>query len=314
MVGDQRYPQAADVQAQEFVSALHAGGRVTRLGVGAHAGSMEFVQHLPPPPLAAFVTAACGYRVPAYPSGLHRGLPSSSMTLVIELGGRLRTTGLSTEISSQAVVCGLHTRPALIDARAPMDGVQYALTPLGSRALLGVPAGELHDRPVELAEVLGSAAVDVVDRLHEARTWDERFAVLDRALATHLEDSVAPVPSEVLETWRLVMTGQGRLPVSAIAAQVGWSRRHLAERFRWATGLTPKQLSRVARFEAARALLTDPTGPSLARTAALTGYADQSHLDREWRALAGCSPTTWMREELPFVQDDSPSSAADSGA
>jgi AraC-like DNA-binding protein len=272
---------------------------------------MEFVQHLPPPPLAAFVTAACGYRMPAYPSGVHRGLPSSSMTLVIELGGRLRTTGLSTQIDAQAVVCGLHTRPALIDARAPMDGVQYDLAPLGSRALLGVPAGELHDRPVELAEVLGPAAAEVVDRLHEARTWAERFAVVDRALVDHLEDSVVPVPAEVRQAWRLILTGRGRVPVSVVAAQVGWSRRHLAERFRWTTGLTPKQLSRVARFEAARALLTDPTGPSLAQTAALTGYADQSHLDREWRGFTGCSPTTWLREELPFVQDDPPSCAAD---
>lgn len=275
---------------------------------------MELVQHLPPPALAPFVTAAHGYRVPAYPSGLHRGLPSVSMTLVIELGGRLRTTGLSTEVSSHAVVCGLHTRPALIDARAPMDGVQYALTPLGSRAVLGVTASELHDRPVELAEVLGPAAADVVDQLHEARTWAERFAVVDRALVGHLEESVPPVPAEVLEAWRLILTGQGRLPVSALAAHVGWSRRHLSERLRRATGLSPKQLSRVARFEAARALLTGHVPPALARTAALTGYADQSHLDREWRALTGCSPTAWMREELPFVQDDGPSGGADSGA
>jgi AraC-like DNA-binding protein len=275
---------------------------------------MEFVQHLPPPLLALFVTAAHGYRVPSYPLGLHRGLPSSSMTLVFELGGRLRITGLSAAISSHAMVCGLHTRAALIDARAPMDGVQYALTPLGTRALLGVPAAELHDRPVDLAEVLGPAAADVVDQLHEACTWAERFAVVDRALVGSLEDGVPPVPAEVRQAWRLILTGRGRLPVSGVAAQVGWSRRHLSERFREATGLTPKQLSRVARFESARALLTGPAPVPLARTAALTGYADQSHLDREWRALTGCSPTTWMREELPFVQDDTPPFAADSPA
>lgn len=275
---------------------------------------MEFVQHVPPPLLVPFVTAAHGYRVPSYPVGVHRGLPSSSMTLVFELGGRLRITGLSAAISTHAMVCGLHMRPALIDAHVPMDGVQYSLTPWGARALLGVPAAELHDRPVELAEVLGPAAADVVDQLHEASTWAERFAVVDRALMGSLEDDVPPVPAEVREAWRLILTGRGRVPVSAVAAQVGWSRRHLSERFREATGLTPKQLARVARFEAARSLLTGPAPLPLARTAALTGYADQSHLDREWRALTGCSPTTWMREELPFVQDGNSSSAADSRA
>jgi hypothetical protein len=26
-------------------------------------------------------------------------------------------------------------------------------------------------------------------------------------------------------------------------------------------------------------------------------------MTREWVTLGGCTPTTWMREELPFVQD-----------
>lgn len=236
------------------------------------------------------------------------------MTLVIELGGPLRTTGLSTALSSQAVVCGLHVRPVLIDAHAPMEGVHYALTPFGSCALLGIPAAELHDRPIELAEVLGPSTADVVDQLYEARSWAERFAVVDRALLAHLKDTVPPVPAEVLEAWRLVVAGGGRLPVSTIAARVGWSRRHLAQQFREATGLTPKQVSRVARFHTAHQLLTRAVPPSLVEAAVLAGYADQSHLDREWRALTGCSPTTWRREELPFVQDDSSSAGADSGA
>ncbi|WP_211489636.1 helix-turn-helix domain-containing protein [Georgenia thermotolerans] len=60
---------------------------------------------------------------------------------------------------------------------------------------------------------------------------------------------------------------------------------------------------RIARFEHARALLLGPGRPGLADVAARAGYADQSHLAREWRALAGCSVGTWLREELPFVQD-----------
>ena len=44
---------------------------------------------------------------------------------------------------------------------------------------------------------------------------------------------------------------------------------------------------------------------SLATIAADCGYADQAHMAREWRALAGASPTQWLADErLPFVQDD----------
>jgi AraC-like DNA-binding protein len=37
--------------------------------------------------------------------------------------------------------------------------------------------------------------------------------------------------------------------------------------------------------------------------AAVCGYFDQAHLTHEWRALAGCPPTVWIAEELPFLQD-----------
>ncbi|MDP9429928.1 MAG: helix-turn-helix transcriptional regulator [Actinomycetota bacterium] len=97
-----------------------------------------------------------------------------------------------------------------------------------------------------------------------------------------------------------------RCRIEDVAAHVGWSRRHLTERFRLATGLTPKRAARIARFEAARRMLVDPRRPPLAEIAARCRYADQPHLAREWRALAGCSVGTWLRKELPFVQDSVP--------
>jgi transcriptional regulator GlxA family with amidase domain len=106
----------------------------------------------------------------------------------------------------------------------------------------------------------------------------------------------------------------GRLPIAEIAGRVGYTRRHLSERFRLATGLTPKQAARIARFEQARHLLSRPERPATARVAASCGYADQAHLSREWRTLAGCTLTTWLEEEFPFLQDDSGRGAASSSA
>ncbi|MGY1594556.1 helix-turn-helix transcriptional regulator [Geodermatophilus sp. SYSU D00708] len=268
------------------------------------------VVHRVPSPLRPFVAGAHGYRVPANPTGVHRGLPSRHLTLVVELAAPLRLTGLGGPVAAHAVAGGLHTRPALIDAGRPQDGVQYALTPLGASALLGLPAGELGERAVDLADVLGPAADRLVEQLAGAPGWAERFTRLDAALLGRLGGRPDPVPPEVREAWRLVHGSAGRCRVEDLAGHVGWSRRHLTERFRVATGLTPKQVARIARFEAARRLLLAPGRPPLAEIAARCGFADQPHLAREWRALAGCSVGTWLREELPFVQD----TAAEGGA
>jgi AraC-like DNA-binding protein len=88
--------------------------------------------------------------------------------------------------------------------------------------------------------------------------------------------------------------------VRDVAEEVGYSRRHLATLVRRECGLTPQQVRRVGRFERSRAVLGRMP---LAEAAQRCGYADQAHLAREWVTLAGCPPTTWLREEFPFLQD-----------
>lgn len=273
---------------------------------------MPFPAHVPPAPLRPFVAAAHGYRVPANPTGLHRGLPSRHLTLVVELTGPLRVGGLGGQLAAHGVVGGLHTRPALIDASGVQEGLQYALTPLGAPALLGMPAAELHGYAVDLVELLGPRVAQLIDELRLAATWQERFRLVDAVLLDRLRDATVSIPAEVAEAWRAIFASDGRVRVAELAAHVSWSRRHLLQRFRLVTGLTPKQASRIARFEATKQMLLSPERPPLADIAVRCGYADQPHFAREWRALAGCSVGTWLREELPFVQDGSEVGSADS--
>jgi AraC-like DNA-binding protein len=265
---------------------------------------VTFAVHLPPPPLRPFVAGAHGYRAPPNPTGLHRGLPSRHLTLVLELRAPLRVAGLGSAVAAHGVVGGLHTRPALIDASAAQEGLQYALTPPAARVLLGVPAAELRGQTLDLADLLGASAADLVAVLRDTAGWPERFALIDAALLRRLGNAPRDdTPDEVAEAWRLITTRHGRPRVTEVAAHVGWSRRHLSERFRLATGLTPKEAARIARFETARSLLLAPAPIPLAELAVRCGYADQPHLAREWREFTGCSVGTWLRQELPFVHD-----------
>ena len=67
-------------------------------------------------------------------------------------------------------------------------------------------------------------------------------------------------------------------------------------------GMSPKELCRLFRFDAVIGRLTSGES-SLAEVAAATGYADQSHLTREFHQMVGCSPTTWLAEERRNIQD-----------
>ena len=84
--------------------------------------------------------------------------------------------------------------------------------------------------------------------------------------------------------------------VADLAADVGWSARHLGERLRRETGLSTKTAARVIRFERACTLLRSPAAPALSEVASICGYADQQHLARDFRDLAGTTAGNWLTE------------------
>jgi AraC-like DNA-binding protein len=192
-------------------------------------------------------------------------------------------------------VGGLSDRPILTQFVGDAAGVQVDFTPLGARRCIGLPMDELTNRVVALEDVLGRGAHELVGRLQEAAGWRERFALLDAALLRRVAAGPEPAP-EVTWTYRRLAAAGGRLAVGPLADEVGWSRRHLAARFRRDVGMGPKAVARLLRFERAMRLLRE--GRGIADVAYDCGFADQPHLNREFRALAGSTPG-----EVTFVQD-----------
>jgi AraC-like DNA-binding protein len=84
----------------------------------------------------------------------------------------------------------------------------------------------------------------------------------------------------------------GAVPIGELAAELGWSRRHLAVRFREELGMAPKALARLLRFE--RAVKRLRAGDELADLALDAGYYDQAHFNRDFRAFAGTTPTQYL--------------------
>jgi AraC-like DNA-binding protein len=266
----------------------------------------ETVAGRPRAGLAPLVAAYTGYRIEGARPGVHRGLPSRYLTFIVTLGGTVDLAALPDSAQPPAsfttLAGGLHATPALISHDGHQHGIQLHLTPLGARVLFGMPAGELASTVVDLGTLLGPVAGELVERLRAARTWTDRFLELDSVLARIVKQRDGPAP-EVEWVWRRLTASHGRVEVTTLAGEVGWSRRHLGERFRREFGLTPKVAGRVMRFEVAHRLLRTPQRPGLADVAARAGFYDQAHLHREWRDLAGCTPSQWLAEEFPFVHD-----------
>ncbi|MCU7724998.1 helix-turn-helix domain-containing protein [Actinoplanes sp. KI2] len=180
------------------------------------------------------------------------------------------------------------------------EAVQVRLSPVVAHAVLGVSPADLNGAVATLDDLWGRSASDVRERLSEASSWAERFALTDAVLAGR-RAAASPVDPEVSWAWSRIMARRGRLRIDRLATEVGWSRKRLWCRFRSQIGLPPKRAAELVRFDHAAHRLAAGAAP--ARVAAECGYADQSHLHRDVMACTGITPATVAGEPWLAVDD-----------
>ncbi|TIT38630.1 MAG: helix-turn-helix transcriptional regulator [Mesorhizobium sp.] len=255
-------------------------------------GLFEMRRRLPNAALDGVVTDICGYRETA--TGHFRNVEYASLTvpLVISFAepfaiGLGRAPDDNDRFASFAA--GLFAGPVMIESFGGACCIQVNFTPLGARRFFRLPMSELTDSMVVLDDVLGAEGAALRERLGNAPDWTARFDLAEAFVAARLE-SAAETPLEIAWAYDRIITSGGRTRIASLAEQLGWSRKHLADKFSDATGIGPKTLSRIVRFNRALRLSRELT-TDWADVAADCGYADQAHLVREFRELAGETPT-----------------------
>ena len=186
------------------------------------------------------------------------------------------------------LICGPNGSHTVVDGARPGAYIETCLAPLGAYRLFGPVVAEIGDSIVRLEDLVGAAARRLAARLHDATTWTERARVLDGFLLDRRARGPAPSP-EVREAWDLLRRSGGTDAIGDIARQVGWSHKHLITKFRQQVGVTPRLAARLLRLSRVWRLID--SGQSWARIAADSGYADQSHLVREFRQFTGTTPS-----------------------
>ena len=252
----------------------------------------EMVRRKPAVALAGVVTDICGYR--EISSGHFRIVEYASLTVPLVISfAEAFAIGLGHDPGDNdrhaSFAAGLYAGPVVIESFGGACCVQVNFTPLGARQFFGLPMSELRDRMIGLDDALGFDGMALRERLGEAPDWDTRFDMAENYIADRLATANALSP-EVAWAYRTVIASGGRTRIAALAGEIGWSRKHLAAKFTDAIGIGPKTLSRIVRFNRALSQSRQQED-DWAGIAADCGYADQAHLAREFRQLAGETPT-----------------------
>lgn len=265
---------------------------VTRAG-GAAAGYEVATAPLPPR-LAPFVSSWVGYREWSPAPVARLEYPSGRAVLILEIGEPIviGAPGGEARRCRRGFFAGIDDAPTWTCFRGEQAGLQLNLTPRGAHAFAARPMHELARQVVDVTELALPASLAA--QLAEAPSWPARFAILTGALERRL---LAAAPPSELVRWAIdrIDARGGAVRIEALAAELGYSRKHLHERFLREVGLAPKRYAEVRRFDRVRSHLRAGPVASLARLAAELGYADQAHLARDVRRFSSQSASALAR-------------------
>jgi AraC-like DNA-binding protein len=239
-------------------------------------------------------TRLCDYTVPVAGELARREPAVAGVPVILTWSGTLTVEGSRFDAG---FVAGPADRYADTLTTGRAHGVQVDLTWLGARRLLGLPLDELAHRSVAVDDLWGRDGRLLLDRLAGTPGPGARLNLVEAFLRTRAcrRD---PVPPVVVGAAALLDRHRGRLGVAELAERLGYGRQYVHRQVTRHLGLAPRTLSRLLRFravaEAVRAGQAVQVG--WAGLAAAGGYADQSHLYREFRALAGLTPAQALRE------------------
>lgn len=215
----------------------------------------------------------------------HPILPGCCIDVVFEIGPTVgsRVYGAATQKSSCAISFASHY-------------LGICFLPGQSRHFLKCPAVHFTDNSVEVSALAGLRGESLADDIG----FKAVFEGLDRALSTWLARQPLSI-DWIDQALDILDCRHGNIRIETLVTDIGLSRRQVERRFLDAVGVSPKTYARIRRWEQALLLLrTQPTLP-LAAIALDSGYADQSHMNRDFQRLTGESPKSFLN--VAFVQD-----------
>jgi len=218
-------------------------------------------------------------------------VPDGCMEMIFHYGDAYRQylDAGNSIIQPLCFVFGQLTRPLEIEPTGSTGIFSVRFRPDGFFPFASIPIKEMENSAVPLETVFGPAGREFEQRILAAGSTPERIRAVESFLLSRLTDDAA-VDRIVASTVETIMTANGQLTIEELSGRLKINRRQLERRFAAAIGLSPKQLSKTIRLQAALKLLLGDTFPSLTAVAHENEYYDQAHFIKDFKELTGVSP------------------------
>lgn len=232
-------------------------------------------------------------------------IPSGCIHLVFHRGDDLHF--LNGEIQARNFMRGQLSGHGELISHGCINMIAIIFHPLGLTPFISLPLTEAHNQYIDIEYIGEKSLTTLKDWICSEEDPLSCIEIIEKYLINKLNDFHDYNYNRILSTIQLI-EGHIGLDVTILANTACLGYRHFKREFSKYIGMSPKEYLKIIRFQRALYTLQKNSKIDLGELAYLCGFYDNSHLNKDFQSLSGCSPTDYLSSRKPhstFFSNDS---------
>lgn len=167
--------------------------------------------------------------------------------------------------------------------------------PAGLHQLTGISADELRDKIITADYLFGKEVSTLQEKLTVVFPVINKFNLLNAFFTSWVSKRVLSNQLLTAASLQFIIKNKGLVTMTQLVKFTGYTERHIERKFMECVGIPPKKFGNIVKLHHFLSRLKGQTcNEYLTGLAYETGYADQSHLIKEFRKYTGVTPKNYV--------------------
>ncbi|MDE6139868.1 MAG: helix-turn-helix domain-containing protein [Alistipes sp.] len=206
-------------------------------------------------------------------------------------------------MQSRLTVSGQVDFSSHLCADGDVEMIVAVFRPHAMKAFLNMPISLFYNREVSGYDIEHKSLADLASRIFECADNDSCIRLIEEWLMARIAGCASTDVYNAERVGAAVcrICSAEQASVAELAAVACLGKRQFERLFNWHVGMNPKEYMSIVRFQKAlRQMQLHSAEICYAQIACASGYADQSHMIREFRRLCGHTPVSLLKETNPY--------------
>jgi hypothetical protein len=228
-----------------------------------------------------------------------RIIPDGCIEMIFILGDDIKRYTSDDEfiIQPRAMVLGQTIEPFYIEPTGYVNSFAARFYPYGFANFVTAPIKKLANKETPIDLLFGeNSAKELEQKIIQATNTENRIEIIEDFLLKKFKNEVI-IDSIVKSTIDIILSTKGGTPINAILNEDLSKRRQLERKFSKQVGISPKQLGKVIRLQAALKMLLNKQSENLTQIAYKSEYYDQAHFIKDFKEFTGTRPKEFLEDD-----------------